>query len=371
MGTTTLNGWSKIKSPGASFVAPNGKRVYVRNKDIATIFSYIADRWHNELEPLPKATYNLWPNERSGYIVIHGYRPLTAAVGVGDTSNHHSGTAMDILGDRHHYERSCSRANGGAGCWNNYKAHAYISGFSQAQHNKLRQIAASVVDNSGRSVIRLGIDFAHGWRDAMHVEIAPGTSSTMVRQAADRIRKAKDFIEPVAEKITATVLPGMLLDRLGLPLTIAGIKQYQEAAGLVVDGKYGPKTKASMEETMKQLDEIQEELRKLPSRTISALMQRKPNPAAGERQKRFQYHDTESLLLYGGIAGLEAPNIAASVAKIEAAVGGTPERVVALIAPMIAEAVAEALPDQQADEIANAVMDALAKRLGQNQEETP
>lgn len=370
MGTTTLNGWTKITKPGASFKAPNGKWVYVRNEDVATVFRYIAERWHKELEALPPATHNEWPKERSGYIVIHGYRPLTAAVGVGDTSNHHSGTAMDILGDRHHYERSCSLANGSNGCWNNGKRHAYVSGFSAAQHTKLRQIAAAVVANDGRSIIRLGVDFAPGWRDAMHVEIAPGVSAARLKQAADRIRKAGlvGAVDRIGDTITAAALPGMLLDRLGLPLTIAGLKEYQASAGLEADGKFGPKTKASMEETMKQLDQIQQELKGLPEKTAERLLSRRPDPAKGTRHKQFQYHDTESQILYGAVAGLNTPAMQAALARIEAAVGGTPERVAALILPLIAEAVRESVPEQQADEIAGAVMDALAKRLGTNEE---
>lgn len=184
----TFNGWPVIRHPGrGTFKAPNGKTVYTANDDVATIFKYVAEQWHERIETLPKAQYNTYPNEREGYIVIHGSRPYGTLVGQGNNSNHVSGTAMDILGGRHPYELTNPPEK---------RFDGYDDGFSNRQRYQLIQIRNEIGKNdNGLWILRLGIHFAPGWRDGMHVEIAPGISSSDVHQAALRLSKKSESEE--------------------------------------------------------------------------------------------------------------------------------------------------------------------------------
>lgn len=244
----TLNGFPALATlPPGRFVAPNGKTVYVRDDDVAVIFEHVARFWHEHIEKLPKATYNEWPNERRGYIVIHGYRPPGSTVGVGDSSNHRSGTAIDILGDRHPYKSAPGR-----------------DGFTPAQRAKLRAMARDPLlkRRDGKSVIRLGIDFEPAYYDPMHVEIAPGTTEADLRLVAARLRKAKGMKTRAPKGIRASVAtgrkapaltlaiqqrvryfdPSLKLDGIFGKRTEAAVKAWQRALGVTPDGIVGPET---------------------------------------------------------------------------------------------------------------------------------
>jgi peptidoglycan hydrolase-like protein with peptidoglycan-binding domain len=257
---TTFNGWGVLKAcPPGTFVAPNGKTVYVRDDHVATVFAHVARRWHEEIEPLPKATHNAWPNERKGFVVIHGYRPSQTKVGTGGRSNHCSGTAVDINGHLHPYEATLPAAQRGEG---------YRDGFTSGQRATLRDIASSVVDSSGRSIIRLGIDFDMGKRDGMHVEIAPRTSGARVREAADALRDAHGHHDDrsggrgtkprgirasrtLGRKVPeltmvvqhrVTILVPQPVDGAYGAKTEAGVKALQAELGVPLDGVTGPVT---------------------------------------------------------------------------------------------------------------------------------
>lgn len=250
------NGWPTLsRVPASTFTAPNGKTVYVANADVATVFKYIADQWHRRIEPIPKATHNVGdPAVRTGFIVIHAYRPPGAKVGIGDASNHRSATGMDINGHLHPYERTAPKP--------------YRDGFTQAQRDTLRAIAREVADDNGRTIIRLGIDFQNGWRDGMHVELAPNVSTTRLRQAANRIRRLTGG--------TPNPAPGNTLRRgdrgsavkawqgdlrkVGYKLTADGVfgndtdrdtKAFQRKHKLTVDGIVGANTRAAMAKALK------------------------------------------------------------------------------------------------------------------------
>ena len=321
--SVSFNGWTVLMDypPAAGeFVAPGGKTVYTRNADTAVIFKHVAEWWHKNLTPIAVSHVQnrKRPNERRTYyydsqgrkrpdlIGIHCYRQPGTKVGTGDKSNHRSGTAIDINGHLHHYEPTCRAGDCGrpGGTWH--------SGFTAAQVARLREFARSVTDNNGKTVLRLGVDFAPGLRDAMHVEIAPGVTAAQVRQAADKIRKAAPSPAP----------------------------------------KPNPEDVMTPEQEKKILAAIEG----VVDKTITKLLATRPDPARSDRHKKFQYQDVQNQLLYAAEGGLNVPSQLASIA---AAVGATPQRVAALVQPVIEDAVREAVPEQSAD----AIINALAKRL--------
>src|SRR5690606_7193150 len=157
--------------------APGFHQVVTRNRAFAVLFEAVARRWHNNIEPIAAQHQDNWfpPRERkykdkSGnptMIGIHCYRPPGTNVGTGDQSNHTSASAMDVNGHLHPYEVSTGTAN-------------WYDGFTNAQEAELRAIKAQFTDGSGKVILRLGLDFAIGKRDGMHVETAPGVTTMQV-----------------------------------------------------------------------------------------------------------------------------------------------------------------------------------------------
>lgn len=181
---TSFNGLAVLGDyPGFSFTAPGWKVVYVRSRPAAVILEAWARRWHAEIEPIARSHRDNWhrPRERhsrtkSGafdLIGIHSYRPPGTKVGTGNQSNHRSGSAIDINGHLHPYEATTP-------------AGKYRDGFTQAQRDAVRAIAASARDADGKSIGRSGLDFARGKRDGMHLEIAPGVSEDRIAAEARR-----------------------------------------------------------------------------------------------------------------------------------------------------------------------------------------
>lgn len=263
--STTFNGWPALYSPPKTyFTAPNGKRVYCANADVATIFEYVARQWHNRIEPLPKATCNVGdPCVRTGYIVIHAYRAPNTTIGTGNRSNHRSATGMDILGDKHPYEATNPPHLRGPG---------YNDGFTNAQRAELRKIQQEIGRARGRLVLRLGIDFAVGLRDGMHVEIAPGVTAADVKATAARLRTDQG-VEDLTE------IHRLLLD-LGYTADTPGVRAFQKDHGLTIDGIPGPKTTAALEAVMSavlnELKAIRAELQDHRAR-LSKLHERQTN----------------------------------------------------------------------------------------------
>lgn len=246
----TYNGWTALYSvPNTYFTAPNGKRVYCNNESVATIFEYVAQQWNDRIEKLPKATYNIGdPKVRTGYIVIHSYRAPNRHIGTGNMSNHRSATGMDILGDRHPYEATNPPHLKGSG---------YNDGFSTRQRNELIKIRNEIGRNSrGMWILRLGIHFPIGKRDGMHVEIAPGITSLDVKAAAARLRAEKG-VEDLTKVHT-------MLSNLGYSANTAGVKEYQQDRGLVVDGIPGSRTIKALEEDMTTIRDLEKKIDNLP-----------------------------------------------------------------------------------------------------------
>jgi len=242
--------------PEASFTAPGWKVVYGRDRAVCVILEAWARRWHAQIEPIATSHRDNWfrPRERrsstkSGafdLIGIHAYRPPGTTVGTGDQSNHRSGSAIDINGHLHPYEATVSGA--------------YSDGFTQAERDLVRAIADSARDAQGRSIGRSGLDFAHGKRDGMHLEIAPGTGAEQIAEAAAA------FEEEIGRSSTAAVwfrnafghdvarfqqflkdggfAVGTVDGKAG-ENTIGAVEAFQTAQGLEVDGRVGPLTRGA------------------------------------------------------------------------------------------------------------------------------
>lgn len=205
------NGWPCIPlSSTATFLAPNGKVVYVRDADMATILGYVAWRWHMSVEPIAAAT-NLEgdPAVRQGAIVaIHSWRPAAQIAGSTYYSNHGTGMAMDVNGHLHPYEHSVLAAGG-----------RYDDGFTDAQVAALRKIKAEIRALAGGvDILRLGLDFTVGRRDGMHVELW-ATAAQLARCAA-------------AIRATGWLVPTRRGD----------IASYQAALGVTTDDFHGVNT---------------------------------------------------------------------------------------------------------------------------------
>lgn len=170
MAILTENGWTVIDAPGASFVAPNGWRVDVRDEDTAIVFGYIAKRWHEEIEPITR---------------IGGWRKGTPIAGTSRMSNHTAGLAMDINPHLHTYEFTRKRAG-----------LPYIETFTEKQIDTLHGIQKDLQRMAGSRVITLGIDYRSPRRDGMHVEVR--CTAAVLKRAADVIRAAqkKDDAKP-------------------------------------------------------------------------------------------------------------------------------------------------------------------------------
>lgn len=222
-----------------------------RNRAFAVLFESVLRRWHSDIEPVAAQHRDNWqpPRERKStnkagkYTLIgsHMYRPPNTSIGTGNRSNHRSASAIDVNGHLHPYEATHK------GTW--------YSGFSAAQTRALRKIASDFTDHKGRVILRLGIDFDKGKRDGMHVETAPGVTQSQVNGAA---AKLEDF---VGRSHTGPVWwkNAKGLDVLGVQIALtakgfdtkgsdgkagndtdAAIRRFQQIAGLVVDGRWGP-----------------------------------------------------------------------------------------------------------------------------------
>ena len=277
----SFNGWIVLdKYPATYFTAPTGKRVYCNSPEVATVFEYLARRWHEEIEPIAQSSPDNWYKPRERYVKdkngkydligIHSWRERGTKVGTGDKSNHRSATGMDINGHLHPYEATMS------GPW--------YSGFSSAQKAKMREIIGSVRDAKGRKIIRWGYDFAPGLRDAMHLEIAPGVSRTQVQEAAV-IVKALMGVDDLMRYHEMLICLGFTADQ-------AGVRNYQSAArGLKVDGILGPMTAASLEDDMRSLEELHAKVDDL-----MALLKKTPQYTWGYRHPKYEGRDAHGLL---------------------------------------------------------------------------
>jgi hypothetical protein len=294
----TQNGWPVIGlNSTKTFTAPNGKVVYCATDYVAQVLGYIAWRWHFEVERLTSATYNTAPNERKGTIVIHAHRPTGATAF--QRSQHFSATGMDIMGHKHPY-----------------KSAPGSDGFTASQRTKVRSICASVLADSGKSLVRWGGDFPDpNLYDPMHVELRPHPDYSKhptqyvreweVTQAVARIwregyiiprtraeiagwqkiigvtadshwgtrsiaackalqarwglvqtgRWDKATEDAYNRRLTLVRIHRTTLAKAGVDATVAAVENFQESEGLVVDGLIGQNTLAALQRVIQAAED--------------------------------------------------------------------------------------------------------------------
>jgi hypothetical protein len=166
----SANGWLVLeKAPPVVEVPGTTVRLRVLGGDVATVLTYVARRFHREVEPLTLAVAESPGYDDWGW-AVRNVRGSTTVI-----SNHASGTAIDLNATRH--------PRGARGT------------FTRKQIKAVRAILAATVDRkTGEPVVRWGEDF-HTTVDGMHFEInAPADA---VRRVADRLlsTKARDSLE--------------------------------------------------------------------------------------------------------------------------------------------------------------------------------
>lgn len=181
---TTMNGWPDATAGMVVRVTVGGDKdgCEVLRGDVDTVLTEFMRRFHDQVEPI--VTASGWRS-----------RAFNASIGGHVQSNHISGTAVDLNGSWHPYEKT---------------ARVWTSGFTAAQIAEVRKILA---DFDG--VIRWGLDFPSPLRDGMHFEINVPPGSGRVATLARKIRqsrKADDMaeltdaqIEKIADRVAAKV----------------------------------------------------------------------------------------------------------------------------------------------------------------------
>lgn len=207
---TSQNGYrANDRSLIASYKVPGGK-ISMRKGDVATVLSYVAKRFHSEVEKLK------WPGN-------WGYAERKIRGG-SSLSNHASGTAIDLNAPAHYL--------GARGT------------FSSTQLRAIRRIL-----NDCEGVIRWGGDY-RGRKDEMHFEINKGTAA--VRSLANKIRAGKKP-GPSGGATSGGSSSGSTTYKAikyGQTLKIYTkgdvVKNVQEFFKLEKDGYFGPKVKAAV-----------------------------------------------------------------------------------------------------------------------------
>jgi len=238
---SSQNGWkANDRSVIVSIRVPGGS-IAVHNGGVATIFTHLATRFHNEVEPL------VWPGN-------WGYAER-AVRGSSDISNHASGTAIDLNAPQHPLGTNPA------------------ANYSSQQINAIHNIV-----NFYEGVIRWGGDYV-GRKDGMHFEINDGVSVARVNQIAAKCGGAPVVVNPTpapapspGSTITYRDIPmggvselytkgeqcrrdqadlndtGFALNADGFfgPGSVSVTKKFQHAVGLQEDGAFGPNCRNSI-----------------------------------------------------------------------------------------------------------------------------
>ncbi|KMM44852.1 hypothetical protein CWIS_13540 [Cellulomonas sp. A375-1] len=154
----TLNGWPEASQVAVVRIVAGGDRdgATVLAGDVAAAFVWLLEQFHARVEPITE---------------VNGWRSaaFNKQIGGAARSNHISGTAVDVNGARHPFER-------------HHPGKRYSSGFTDAQARTVRAIL-----REAGGLFRWGLDFPVGKRDAMHFELASGTTTHDVAAFVARI----------------------------------------------------------------------------------------------------------------------------------------------------------------------------------------
>lgn len=201
----------------ASYAVPGGK-LAMRKGDVATVLSYVAKRFHSEVEKL------VWPGN-------WGYAERKIRGSSSTLSNHASGTAIDLNAPRHFL-----------GARNT---------FSSKQVAAIRRI---LKDCEG--VVRWGGDY-RSRKDEMHFEI--NKSASAVKKLADKIRAGKKPGPSGGATSSGgggSSSSGWKAVKYGdtLKKGVKGdpVKDVQKVLGLKVDGYFGADTEKALKEAQKR-----------------------------------------------------------------------------------------------------------------------
>jgi hypothetical protein len=143
----SANGWTVLESPPPPVEVPGTDiKVRVRPGDVATVLTYVAARFHAEVERLDLPVEEDPGRDEWGW----AWRPIRGQSS--GFSNHAAGCAIDLNATRH--------------------PRGVRSTFTAAQKRAVRKILASTFDaQTGRNVVRWGEDY-RTTVDGMHFEQA-------------------------------------------------------------------------------------------------------------------------------------------------------------------------------------------------------
>jgi hypothetical protein len=177
------NGWPAYANTShfTRFTAA-GQGWWAANPDVAVVFREFIERFDAEVEEVTQSTLDDWSYANR---LVRGSSSVV--------SNHGSATAIDINALKH--PRGARNT------------------FSGAKAARVRRIKNAITDNSGRPVLRLGMDFTTTVDD-MHVEIS--ANRARVKQAADKIRKRKEDDVSFSDKHKLTAADVAAYDQAGL-----------------------------------------------------------------------------------------------------------------------------------------------------------
>lgn len=158
----TLNGWPAVGESAVvrMFVGGDANGATVLSGDVATAFRWLLEQFHARVEPIKE---------------VNGWRSaaFNKQIGGAARSNHISGTAVDVNGAKHPFEH-------------HHPGRPYSSGFTNAQGRTVR----AILKESG-GLFGWGLDFPVGRRDAMHFELANGTTKADVASFVAKLRAGK------------------------------------------------------------------------------------------------------------------------------------------------------------------------------------
>lgn len=191
-----------VRRPGPHTYVSEGGYRWFADDDVADILADAMWQWHTRIERV-----RIWGGWRSP--------SFNEKVNGNYASNHMSATATDTNWDDHPYER-------------NFPKGGFDDGFTAAELRTLRSILALYKDDTGRTIVRSGMDYARGWIDAMHLEVGMYTLDH-----GSYLNVPRSKVRQVANKVRARHRP---------PRTFDEIKAYQRIVGVTPDGKHGPAT---------------------------------------------------------------------------------------------------------------------------------